>query len=324
MRQRIFIALISLWLSPLMALTGIHVAPLFTSQTLSFGYLHQALQIHYQIEPMLDPALSTKINTQPPAIKSTTINNAETTITIQSITVDHHVIAQGSTATKSTLMFQHPIKSSTMLNQIFRKIKMPAFKRRFITRMHEAYHHVYAQIMQIRTQLSAAQENIEETLVKQWVEQYYIDTKRYPTLTQQIEQLRNRVDIWPFSLMVAQAILESGWGQSRFAKQGNNYFGIWCFTAGCGIVPKQRDQNKTHEVKLYQSLQESMSDYMLILNRLYAYELLRTLRNKMRLESKTYHGLALLPGLEPYAESSTDYLNKLNTIIIQNQLEKLD
>ena len=38
-----------------------------------------------------------------------------------------------------------------------------------------------------------------------------------------------RVDVIPASLALSQAALESGWGGSRFAKEGNNFFGQWCF-----------------------------------------------------------------------------------------------
>ena len=31
----------------------------------------------------------------------------------------------------------------------------------------------------------------------------------------------------PKKLIVAQAIIESNWGRSRFAEDFNNYFGIW-------------------------------------------------------------------------------------------------
>jgi flagellum-specific peptidoglycan hydrolase FlgJ len=39
----------------------------------------------------------------------------------------------------------------------------------------------------------------------------------------QLSQARTGV---PASITLAQAILESGWGQSRLSKQGNNFFGI--------------------------------------------------------------------------------------------------
>ncbi|HKJ91279.1 MAG TPA: glucosaminidase domain-containing protein, partial [Oceanipulchritudo sp.] len=47
-----------------------------------------------------------------------------------------------------------------------------------------------------------------------------------------LDDLRRRVDVIPPSLALAQAALESGWGTSRFAREGNNLFGIWCYTPG--------------------------------------------------------------------------------------------
>jgi len=55
-----------------------------------------------------------------------------------------------------------------------------------------------------------------------------------------LQQLLTRVDIIPLEIALVQAANESAWGQSRFAKQGNNYFGQWCYQKGCGLVPKQR------------------------------------------------------------------------------------
>ena len=39
--------------------------------------------------------------------------------------------------------------------------------------------------------------------------------------------LLNRVHVFPISMMLAQAIVESGWGGSRFAQKGNALFGQW-------------------------------------------------------------------------------------------------
>ena len=57
------------------------------------------------------------------------------------------------------------------------------------------------------------------------------------------EELLKVIDILPPSLVLAQAANESNWGRSRFAKDFNNYFGIWCFSEGCGIIPKERDRS---------------------------------------------------------------------------------
>ena len=38
-----------------------------------------------------------------------------------------------------------------------------------------------------------------------------------------------------------QAANESAWGTSRFARIGLNFFGQWCYSKGCGMVPKRRN-----------------------------------------------------------------------------------
>ena len=59
------------------------------------------------------------------------------------------------------------------------------------------------------------------------------------------DKLLNRVNIIPISMAVAQGAVESGWGKSRFAKEANNYFGHWCFTKGCGLVPSARSEGES-------------------------------------------------------------------------------
>ena len=52
--------------------------------------------------------------------------------------------------------------------------------------------------------------------------------------------LMRRVDVVPPALAVAQAAIESGWGTSRFAQQGNALFGQWTWGAHTGLVPRSR------------------------------------------------------------------------------------
>ncbi|MDZ7684883.1 MAG: glucosaminidase domain-containing protein [Gammaproteobacteria bacterium] len=72
-----------------------------------------------------------------------------------------------------------------------------------------------------------------------------------------LDELLVKVDIVPASLILAQAANESAWGTSRFARHAYNFFGIWCFTPGCGIPPRYRDEGLTHEVKRFESVQAS-------------------------------------------------------------------
>lgn len=43
-----------------------------------------------------------------------------------------------------------------------------------------------------------------------------------------LNSLLKRVDIIPESMVLIQAANESGWGSSRFAREGFNFFGEWC------------------------------------------------------------------------------------------------
>ena len=101
-----------------------------------------------------------------------------------------------------------------------------------------------------------------------------------------IEDLLTVIDILPPSLVLAQAANESNWGRSRFAEDFNNYFGIWCFSKGCGTVPKQRDANANHEVANFNSLKACIDYYVLTINRNYAYQNLRLIRKVKRDELK--------------------------------------
>ncbi len=116
------------------------------------------------------------------------------------------------------------------------------------------------------------------------------------------DMLKSRVDILPASLVTAQAIYESRWGKSRFAYEGNNYFGLYCFKKGCGMVPLKRPENAVYELRYFNNMQESISAYIHTINTLYAYQELRKLRAEERLENKKLNALLLAEALDNYSE----------------------
>lgn len=136
--------------------------------------------------------------------------------------------------------------------------------------------------------------------------------------------LIKRTDSIPLSLLIAQAALESAWGTSRFAREGNNYFGIWCSRPGCGIVPKQRAEGATHEVERYSNVTMAVRKYIHILNTRSAFKELRKLRHQQRVSLLSPSGTMLLKGLGKYAKNGGEYMESLEKIIRQNQLALLD
>ena len=148
--------------------------------------------------------------------------------------------------------------------------------------------------------------------------------KKYRIDTASKEELLKVIDILPPSLVLAQAANESDWGRSRFAKDFNNYFGIWCFSKGCGVIPKERDEDAIHEVASFNSLEDCIDYYVLNINRSYAYEDLRLMRKNQRENSKPITGILLAEGLGNYAFPGDEYIESIKSLINFNQLERYD
>lgn len=139
-----------------------------------------------------------------------------------------------------------------------------------------------------------------------------------------IDALLRRVDIIPADLALAQAASESAWGSSRFALQGNNYFGIWCFTAGCGLVPLQRPDGASYEVQYFASITDSVDAYMLNINSHDSYKALRELRANLRDERQPVTGKTLSNGLMHYSAIGSDYITQLKRLMRHNDLKRFN
>jgi len=137
-------------------------------------------------------------------------------------------------------------------------------------------------------------------------------------------ELMRRVDVIPTSLVLAQAANESAWGMSRFAREGNNIFGQWCFDEGCGLVPARRGRNATHEVRAFDSIGDSVQAYFKNLNTHRSYEDMRDLRETMRAQGRPLDSMVLARGLTRYSERGQAYVSELQDIIRVNRLNALD
>lgn len=138
-------------------------------------------------------------------------------------------------------------------------------------------------------------------------------------LEQTLETLIRRVDIIPEALVLVQAANESGWGASRFAQQGYNFFGLWCFKKGCGFVPKQRNDGAVHEVAKFRDLSHAVMTYVRNLNRHYAYKDLRLIRQELRQQQKPVTARALAAGLSSYSERGQEYIDELLSMLRVNR-----
>jgi Bax protein len=133
------------------------------------------------------------------------------------------------------------------------------------------------------------------------------------------DALLRRIDIVPVELVLVQSANESAWGTSRFAQDGYNFFGMWCFVEDCGFVPNRRNEGAIHEVARYDDLSSAMYAYMRNLNRHPAYSELRAIRKQLRNNQKEITATKLIEGLMQYSERGEEYIEELQQMIRVNK-----
>jgi Bax protein len=148
--------------------------------------------------------------------------------------------------------------------------------------------------------------------------------RRYGLETADIGALLRRVDVVPPSLALAQAAEESGWGTSRFAREGNALFGQRTFAQGKGLVPLSRGEGQNFEVMIYDRLLDSVAAYMANLNSHRAYKEFRLAREYQRKTWGLLDGYDLAGTLERYSERGEAYVGTIRSIIANNDLRTLD
>ena len=110
---------------------------------------------------------------------------------------------------------------------------------------------------------------------------------------------------------VAQAILESDWGRSRFATEANNFYGI---IETDKTEPHIKSLNSDIMLKMYGNKCESVSDYIALLNNSSAFKEYRDLRIKQYM-SDDVNIFELIETLENYAVDP-EYTKKLFAVTL--------
>ena len=157
----------------------------------------------------------------------------------------------------------------------------------------------------------------EQVELAQLVKQYRVN-KQSSTL-QQIDELLERVDIIPESLVLVQAANESAWGTSRFARIGLNFFGIWCYQPKCGMVPNGRNEGAKHEVAAFDSVDDAVKGYFRNINTHNAYMVFRSIRSQLRAHNQPLDAEILATGLLPYSERGAHYVLDITDMLRHNQ-----
>ncbi len=126
-----------------------------------------------------------------------------------------------------------------------------------------------------------------------------------------------RMHTHPTSIALAQAVVESGWGTSRFFSEANNLFGIWSYNPDLPRIAAKTKSENVH-LRKYEDISGSVMDYFETLARARAY------RNFRVASYETSDISKIIPHLRNYSERGSEYVDQLMTIINQNNFQQYD
>jgi Bax protein len=177
-------------------------------------------------------------------------------------------------------------------------------------------------ILLAKYELKEERVKVKKLLVKKELtakESLWLRKKRYIFKASSNEDLYNKMESHPTSIVIAQAIIESGWGTSKFFEKGNNVFGIWSFNKNEARIPagKKRGDKRVY-LRKYASFSQSISDYFLMLSTKEVYQPFR----EKRLE--TQDPFELIKYLTKYSELGDEYIENLKNTIEKNNLLAYD
>jgi len=157
----------------------------------------------------------------------------------------------------------------------------------------------------------------EQNLSKE--EKLWLTKKRHIFKSETNDELYNKMELHPTSIVIAQAIIESGWGTSRFFEEANNLFGIWSFYEHEKRIEaaETRGDEKVY-LKMYSNIEQSINDYFLMLSTKDAYEEFRAIR------LKSQDPFELIKALGKYSELGEEYIENLKNTIEKNELLAYD
>ena len=201
------------------------------------------------------------------------------------------------------------IKSIKSRKELFIKITLP-----LIVKENDKLTKLNRKIKKIKSSLDIISR--DEAL---WVKELMLEYE-----ANSLDNLIIKVDSIPVCLALAQAVIESGWGTSRFAYEGNALFGqyIWDSQTS-GIVPNERETNAKYKIKSFDTLRDSVASYMKNLNTNFHYNEFRLNRFILRSNNISLDGALLAEYLYNYSIEE-DYINKIKEIIQTNNFNDFE
>lgn len=207
--------------------------------------------------------------------------------------------------------FAH-LKNVTAKKQLFFDFLAPAVKKENIRILEQR-----KQLLMLKSKALINIRPAEKAYIIKLAKQYKLNKRL--SLKKKIAELIVRIDEVPAELVLVQAANESAWGTSRFARIGLNFFGIWCYTPQCGMIPNGRSGDDKHEVAAFESVDQAVQHYFFNINSHDAYKVLREIRRQLRIQKHPLKAEILASGLSAYSSRGEHYVLEITKMIEQNQ-----
>ena len=159
--------------------------------------------------------------------------------------------------------------------------------------------------------------DMDKTIKARKPDLVYNDSKEFLSALEScikwVEKDKNKFQIVPREIIIAQAVIESDYGTSRFAKEANNLFGIRTYDLSLPHVKPLGQPQSKFGLKKYKDKCDSVVDYYKVINNGHAFERFREVRYQMVLLDEI-DVFELVETLERYA-SNPNYVNLVKKTI---------
>jgi len=271
----------------------------------------------------------------------------KTTYTPQ-ITLHAHIISKPTNSLPTSLEFNEIVESKITQKKLVKKLKriaphstkdivsienkfvkpilytksIPLSKLSIQQKKQKFIDMMIPSILIAKQQLKYEQEKVAKLILQKdisYKDQEWLTQKRKKFQALDNYELYNKMETHPTSIIIAQAIIESGWGTSKFFQKANNVFGVWSFDSKDKRVSASKKRgNRTIYLKKYQNIEASIYDYLLTLSKKDVYKEFR----EKRLETKDPYKLA--DYLTKYSEEREIYTKRVKDMIKKNRLAVYD
>ena len=168
-------------------------------------------------------------------------------------------------------------------------------------------------------------QDMDKTIKARKPDLVYNDSKEFiialESCIKWVEKDKNKFQIVPREIIIAQAVIESDYGTSRFAKEANNLFGIRTYDLSLPHVKPLGQPESKFGLKKYKDKCDSVVDYYKVINNGHAFERFREVRYQMILLNEI-DVFELVETLERYA-SNPNYVELVKKTIKRLKNERI-